>query len=228
MYNPGIDEGELHGEDVTGGMNVSDDNIDRDRNKSRSRDKQPSNAFETSDPEQMTSSDATNVRFNFGAQPRTAEHTTQWNSTFNENNPDLNLSDSTFVGNSSNEAGAYEHMDESGEVQFRDDTDEVMFNFGAQHDRNHSRVFGTGSQGMNDTHQAPWTRQQSKNAPYETPGRFQFGSSESQEDVEMADNHERPTNKKKSKSNFVTTYQCVSLIFDGCMIHSCSIDSTIF
>ena len=48
-------------------MYVSDDDIDRERNKSNSSNgKQPS--FEASDSEQMSSSDTT-TRFNFGAQP---------------------------------------------------------------------------------------------------------------------------------------------------------------
>ncbi len=127
----------------------------------------------------------------------------QWNSTFDENNPDLNLSDSTFTGNSSNETRASEHMDDRSEVQFRDDTDEVMFNFGAQRDRNQSTGFET-SQGPMPS---PRTRQQSRNTPYEPPRRFQFGSSESQEDIEMAESHERQKGKKKGKSNFVTLYQ---------------------
>ena len=154
----------------------------------------------------------------------------QWNSTFNENNPDLNLSDSTVTGNnSSNQTrasdalGTFERMDDSGEVQFRNDTDEVILNFQAQRqrERNQSTAFGT-SGGMNDNPQAASsrTRQQSKNSPYVPPRGFQFGSSESQEeDVEMAE-----SNKRKSKSNFVTKYQFG--IFDGCMIYSCSIGST--
>ena len=142
----------------------------------------------------------------------------QWNSTFDENNPDLNLSDSTVTGNRSNETrasdalGTSEHMDDSGEVQFTNDTDDVILNFGAQQDRNQSTAFGT-SEEMNDTPQAPRTRQQSKNAPYVPPSRFQFGSSESQEDVEMADINERQKSKKKGKSNFVTKYHLGKLNF---------------
>ena len=136
----------------------------------------------------------------------------QWNSTFDENNPDLNLSDSTVRGNSSNETRASEHMDDSDEVQFRDDTDEAQ----RQRDRNQSTAFGT-SEGRNDTPQAPMssprTRQQSKNAPYVPPRGFQFGSSESQEDVEMAESNERQKSKKKSKSNFVSKYHLGKLNF---------------
>ena len=63
-YNPGIDEDDFNSEDVSGFMYVSDDDIDRERNKSNSSNgKQPS--FEASD-EQMSSSD---TRFNFRAQP---------------------------------------------------------------------------------------------------------------------------------------------------------------
>ena len=113
-----------------------------------------------------------------------------WNSTFDENNPDLNLSDSTVAGNSSNETPASDRMDDS-EVQFRDDTDNVTLNFGAQR-----------------------TRQQSKNAPDVSPMGFQFGSSESQEeDVEMAESNEGQKSKRKGKSNFVTKYQLGKLNF---------------
>ena len=67
LYNPGIDEGDINSEDVSGFMYVSDDDIDRERNKSNSSNgKQPS--FEASGSEQMSSSD-TATRFNFGAQP---------------------------------------------------------------------------------------------------------------------------------------------------------------
>ena len=111
-----------------------------------------------------------------------------WNSTFDENNPDLNLSDSTVAGNSSNETGASERMDDS-EVQFRDESDTVTCNFGAQR-----------------------TRQQSQNAPYVPPRGFQFGSTGSQEeDVEMAESNKGQ--KSKSKSNFVIEYQLGKLNF---------------
>ena len=111
-----------------------------------------------------------------------------WNSTFDENNPDLNLSDSTVAGNSSNETPASDRMDDS-EVQFRDDTDDVTINFGAQR-----------------------TRQQRKNTPDVPPMGFQFGSSESQEeDVEMGESNEGQ--KSKGKSNFVIKYQLGKLNF---------------
>ena len=56
----------MYNEDVPGFMYVSDDEVDRERNKSNSsNDRQP--PFQASDSEQMSSSDTTN-RFNFGAQ----------------------------------------------------------------------------------------------------------------------------------------------------------------
>ena len=137
----------------------------------------------------------------------------QWNSTFDENNPDLNLSDSTVTGNSSNE-----HMDDSSEVQFRDDTDEVMFNFDAQRDRNQSTGFETSQGAM----PSPRTRQQSRNTPYEPPRRFQFGSSESQspsrDDVEMADADQ---SKRKNQSKRKSKCQSIILIVDGAAFLVC-------